>query len=113
MPRTRGDAVVSHESLVTADDSYSVEAVFDSVFGERPDDRVLDLLRPIQGERQEVRDFLARWLQLSAAAGIGPRDISPGQAWNLGVLIPGLLPGAWGNVIPPFTVEDRHRVSTR
>ena len=24
-------------------------------------------------------------------------------------MIPGLLPGAWGNVVPPFTLEDRHK----
>jgi hypothetical protein len=44
----------------------------------------------------------------SALANIGPEHLSPGLAWSLGSMIPALLPGAWGNIIPPFTLEDRH-----
>jgi hypothetical protein len=39
-----------------------------------------------------------------------PAHISPGLAWILGVMIPRLLPGASGNVVPPFTYEDRHEL---
>jgi hypothetical protein len=37
-----------------------------------------------------------------------PENITPTLVWILGVMIPGLLPGAWGNVVPPLTYEDRH-----
>ena len=35
--------------------------------------------------------------------------MTPSLAWILGVMIPRLLPGAWGNIVPPITYEDRHR----
>ena len=99
---------MSPEEPAAARDWRPIESLFDSLFGDRPAGPVLDLLRPLENERQEVRDFLARWLRLSAMAGVGPREMSPALAWALGVMIPSLLPGAWGNIIPPFTVEDRH-----
>jgi hypothetical protein len=39
-----------------------------------------------------------------------PEDLTPSLDWILGVMISGLLPGAWGNVVPPFTYEDRHQL---
>lgn len=95
-------------SSVIGQDWDSVEALFDSVFGERPSGQIVDLLRPIEQERLEVRAFLTRWLRFTARAAIPPRHIPPGQAWILATIIPGLLPGAWRNVVPPFTLEDRH-----
>lgn len=86
----------------------TVEDLFDELFASRPATAVLQAIKPIEHERPEVRAFLARFLTLMAVAKIGPEHISPSLAWGLGSMIPGLLPGAWGNIIPPFTLEDRH-----
>ncbi|MBC7673403.1 MAG: hypothetical protein H7247_13370, partial [Polaromonas sp.] len=43
-----------------------------------------------------------------AIAQLEPRHLTPSIGWTLGSMAPALLPGAWGNVVPPFTLEDRH-----
>jgi hypothetical protein len=86
----------------------TVEELFDAIFECRPARSVLEVMRPIERERPEVRAFVTRWLRLMARARIAPRHIAPPVAWALGSVIPHLLPGAWGNIVPPFTLKDRH-----
>jgi len=86
----------------------TVEELFDAVFDCRPAASILAAMRPVERERPEVRAFITRWLRLMGLARIAPRHMTPTVAWVLGSMIPHLLPGAWGNIIPPFTVTDRH-----
>ncbi len=88
----------------------SIEDLFDRTLGSRPSAAHLALIKKAENERPEVKEFLHRALRLMAIAKAPPAHITPTAAWILGVMIPGLLPGAWGNVVPPFTTEDRHKL---
>jgi hypothetical protein len=87
----------------------SIEDLFDQTLGSRPSAHHLEILKKAENERPEVKEFLHRALRLMAIAKIPPAHMTPTLAWILGVMIPRLLPGAWGNVVPPFTLEDRHK----
>ena len=74
-----------------------------------PPRNIWHLIKKAENERPEVKEFLHRACRLMAIANTAPAHITPSLAWILGVMIPRLLPGAWGNVVPPFTLEDRHK----
>jgi len=59
--------------------------------------------------RPEVRDFVERAFRLMALSKFDPRDFSPFVARFFTVIAPGILPGAWGGIVPPFTLPGRHR----
>jgi hypothetical protein len=88
----------------------SIEDLCDRTLGSRPSAHHVALLKKAENERPEVKEFLERAFRLMAISNIAPVHMTPGLAWILGVMIPRLLPGAWGNVIPPFTYEDRHKL---
>jgi SAM-dependent methyltransferase len=90
-------------------DWTSIEELFDRTLGSRPSAPHLAIIKKAENERPEVKEFLERALRLMAIANVAPAHITPTLAWILGVIIPGLLPGAWGNIVPPFTYEDRHK----
>jgi len=86
----------------------STEELFERTFGDRSLAERFALLKKLEGERTEVKEFVGRAFRIMAISKTPPQNVSPGLAWILGVMIPGLLPGAWGNVVPPVTYEDRH-----
>ncbi len=86
----------------------TVEELFDQELHARPSAQILAAIRPIERERDEAREFVARAVRLMAIAQLEPRHLTPSVGWMLGSMAPALLPGAWGNVVPPFTLEDRH-----
>jgi hypothetical protein len=88
----------------------SIEDLFDRTFGSRPSAQHLAVIKQAENERPEVKEFLERTFRLMAISRVMPADMTPALAWILGVMIPRLLPGAWGNVVPPITYEDRHKV---
>jgi len=87
----------------------SIEDLFDRTLGSRPSPHHLEILRKAENERPEVKEFLERAFRLMAISNAAPAHMTPSLAWILGVMIPRLLPGAWGNIVPPFTYEDRHK----
>jgi hypothetical protein len=87
----------------------SIEDLFDRTLGSRPSAHHLAIIKKAENERPEVKEFLDRTVRLMAIANTAPAHITPTLAWILGVMIPRLLPGAWGNVVPPFTYQDRHK----
>jgi hypothetical protein len=87
----------------------SIEDLFDQTLGSRPSANHLALIKKAENERPEVKEFIHRALRLMAIAKASPANMTPSLAWILGVMISGLLPGAWGNIVPPFTIEDRHK----
>ena len=87
----------------------SIEDLFDRTLGSRPSAHHLAIIKKAENERPEVKEFLERACRLMAIANAPPAHMTPSLAWILGVMIPRLLPGAWGNVVPPFTLEDRHK----
>jgi hypothetical protein len=91
----------------------SIEELFERSFGSRSAAGHFPLLKKAESERAEVKEFIERAFRLMAISKEVPKNISPGLAWILGVMIPGLLPGAWGNVVPPLTYEDRHQLIDR
>jgi hypothetical protein len=86
----------------------SIEELFERTFGARSAAAHFPLLKKTENERAEVKEFVERAFRLMAIAKVTPENITPALGWILGVMIPGLLPGAWGNVVPPVTYEDRH-----
>src|SRR3984885_5105045 len=86
----------------------SIEELFERTFGARSAAAHFPLLKKTENERAEVKEFVERAFRLMALAKAKPENIPPALSWILGVLIPGLLPGAWGSVVPPVTYEDRH-----
>jgi len=87
----------------------STEDLFDRTLGSCPSATHLALIKKAENERPEVKEFLHRALRLMAIAKAPPAHMTPSLAWILGVMIPRLLPGAWGNIVPPITYEDRHK----
>jgi hypothetical protein len=87
----------------------SIEDLFDRTLRSRPSPQQLAILKKAETERPEVKEFIHRALRLMAISKAAPANMTPTLAWILGVMIPGLLPGAWGNVVPPFTIVDRHK----
>jgi SAM-dependent methyltransferase len=88
----------------------SIEELFERMFASQPCPHHLAVLKNAENERPEVKAFIERAFRLMVISNWAPANITPGLAWILGVMIPRLLPGAWGNVVPPFTYEDRHRL---
>src|ERR1700722_8850397 len=91
----------------------SIEELFERTFGGRSAVAHFPLLKKTENERPEVKEVVERAFRLMAIAKMKAENISPSLAWILGVMIPGLLPGAWGNVVPPLTYEDRHLLINR
>jgi SAM-dependent methyltransferase len=88
----------------------SIEDLLDRTLGSRPSAQHMAVLKKAENERPEVKEFLERAFRLMVISNLAPEHMTPGLAWILGVMIPRLLPGAWGNVVPPFTLEDRHKL---
>lgn len=88
----------------------SIEELFERTFGDRSAAHHFPLLKNLETERAEVKEFVERAFRLMAIAKTSPENITPSLTWILGVMIPALLPGAWGNVVPPITYENRHRL---
>jgi hypothetical protein len=86
-----------------------VEELCDRHLGGRPSEAVLQLLKKAEPQRAEVRDFVERAFQLMAITKFDPRDLSPAVARFFVVLAPGILPGAWGGIVPPITMPGRHQ----
>jgi hypothetical protein len=88
----------------------SIEELFERTFGDRSYSDHFALLKKTEYERAEVKEFIERAFRIMAISKTAPENLTPGFVWILGVMISGLLPGAWGNVVPPFTYEDRHQL---
>src|SRR5271168_1527372 len=88
----------------------SIEDLFERTFGSRSLADHFPLLKRTENERPEVKEFIERAFRIMAISKVLPENIPPSIPWILGVMIPGLLPGAWGNVVPPLTFEDRHQL---
>ena len=86
-----------------------VEDLCDRYLGGRPSEAALQVLRNAEQQRPEVRDFVERAFRLMALSKFDPRDFSPFVARFFTVIAPGILPGAWGGMVPPFTLPRRHR----
>lgn len=86
-----------------------IEELCDRYLGGRPCEAALKLLRNAEQQRPEVRDFVERAFRLMALTKFDWRDFSPFVARFFTVIAPGILPGAWGGIVPPFTLPGRHR----
>ena len=87
----------------------TVEELCDRYLGGRPSEAALQVLRSAEKQRPEVRDFVERAFRLMAISKFDPRDFSPFVSRFFTVIAPGILPGAWGGMVPPFTLPGRHR----
>ena len=87
----------------------SVEELCDRYLGARPSEAALQVLRDVEQQRPEVRGFVERAFQLMAISKFDARDFTPFAARFFTVIAPGILPGAWGGMVPPFTLPGRHR----
>ena len=78
------------------------------VFDGRLSASVLRHLAALDQERPEVRAFVRRAFGLMARSRFRAEDVSPFFGWSLGAIVPRMLPGAWGGLVPPTTVDRRH-----
>ncbi len=68
----------------------------------------LDLLQPLEEQPDEVVDFIERFFVRAREVGLEARDVSELLVWEMGHLLPRILPTAWGGMVPPITVKGRH-----
>lgn len=80
----------------------------ESSFRDRLSPAVRKLLSGTGNASPEARAMADRAVAWCELAGIAPRDFNEVQAWALGELMPYLMPGAWGGLIPPVTRTGRH-----
>jgi len=100
---------VSGESETARKRWNTVEELCDRHLGARPSEAALQVLREAEKQRPEVRDFVERAFQLMAISKFDARDFTPFLARFFTVIAPGILPGAWGGMVPPFTLTGRHK----
>jgi hypothetical protein len=89
-------------------DWTTIEQLCDHVLGGRPAPEILQILKPLEVDRDEVRNFVRRAFRLMGIANIGVHNFSPWAAFGL-AMAKGFLPGAWGGRIPPITAPGRHK----
>ncbi len=107
---TGADLMTSPNESGNAQTSWNtVEELCDRYLGARPSDATLTLLKGVEEQRPEVRDFVERAFRLMAITQFDAGDISPVLARFFTVFAPGLLPGAWGGMVPPITLPGRHK----
>jgi hypothetical protein len=87
----------------------TVEELCDRYLGGQPSEAVLQMLKGVEPQRAEVRDFMERAFRLMALSKFDPRDLAPTVARFFVVLVPSILPGAWGGMVPPLTMPGRHK----
>src|SRR6185436_15666304 len=87
---------------------HSIEDLCDRCLNGRPSPAVLRALTPLADERTEVRDFVRRVFQLMGISSLGAENVSPLSAMGLAIS-GGILPGAWGGMVPPITRPGRHK----
>ncbi|HUA01175.1 MAG TPA: hypothetical protein VMB02_12660 [Candidatus Aquilonibacter sp.] len=87
----------------------TVEELCDRYLGGRPAPATLQLLKTVEQQRPEVRDVLERAFRLMALSRFDARDIAPAVSRFFALLAPGVLPGAWGGIVPPITLPGRHK----
>jgi SAM-dependent methyltransferase len=87
----------------------SVEELCDRYLGGRPSEATLQVLRDAEKLRPEVRNFVERAFLLMAISKFDARDFTPFVARFFTVIAPGILPEAWGGMVPPFTLAGRHK----
>jgi SAM-dependent methyltransferase len=93
----------------TAESWATVEELCDRYLGGRPSEQALRVLKTVEEQRPEVREFTERGFRLMAISKFDARDISPVVAQFFAVMAPAILPGAWGGMVPPITVAGRHK----
>jgi SAM-dependent methyltransferase len=87
----------------------SIEELCDRYLGGRPSESTLQVFKSAEQQRPEVRDLVERAFRLMAISKFDPHDISTFVARFFTVIVPGILPGAWGGMVPPFTLPGRHK----
>jgi hypothetical protein len=87
----------------------TVEELCDRYLGGRPSEATLQLLKGAERQSPEVRDFVGRAFRLMGRSKFDPRDIAPAVARFFVAVAPGILPGAWGGMVPPITMPGRHK----
>jgi hypothetical protein len=69
---------------------------------------VMEHLESINDERPEVQSFVERMARQMKDQRFHARDFNEVKAWVLGSFLAKILPGAWGGMVPPITLEGRH-----
>ncbi len=70
---------------------------------------VLDLLQDLPNQNAEVHAFVERIFRFMNQSNIPAEDFSILLGWSVGFLPSRILPSAWGGLIPPITIEGRHK----
>src|SRR5215510_9878347 len=87
----------------------SIEQLCEHYMGGRPAPAILEVLKPLSEQPNEVRDCVRRAIQLMGISELGTRNFSPLAALALG-MAPQFLPCAWNGIVPPITAQGRHKI---
>jgi SAM-dependent methyltransferase len=69
---------------------------------------VLKLMQDLPRQSAEVHAFVERVFGFMKRAKFRAEDFSLALGWAAGFMPSRILPGAWGGIIPPITIEGRH-----
>ena len=87
----------------------SIEKLNEEYFDGGLSPTVLKLLADLADQPQEVQEFVERMFRFMKIADFQATDFSSLLGWAIGSIIPRILPGAWGGMIPPITLKERHQ----
>ncbi len=77
-------------------------------FDNRLSPGVVAALEPLNEAGADAQAVADRAFRLMRLARFDPADLSALTAWSFGFVVPKVLPSAWGGVIPPVTMVNRH-----
>lgn len=77
-------------------------------FDGRLSSAVMEHLDSINHERPEVQSFIERMARQMKGQHFGAENFNEVKAWVIGSFLAKILPGAWGGMVPPITLEGRH-----
>ncbi len=80
----------------------------DQFFGGQLPEHKLAFLDDVGCFGQPVIDFIEDVLRRIHSIGMRPEDFSDLLGWELGFILPRILPTEWGGMVPPITVARRH-----
>lgn len=85
-----------------------VERLNKTYFDGRLSPVTMGALAGLPKQSAEVQTVVERMCKYMSIARFGASDFSDSLAFIIGTIFPGLVPGAWGGMVPPLTHPGRH-----
>jgi hypothetical protein len=79
-------------------------------FGGKLSSEAIEILNDIEKQDVEVQTTVERMFGWMNESKFRAQDFSPSMAWQYGFLLSRIHPQTWGGMIPPITIQGRHRI---